>query len=258
MSACIVVPSYNRYVLRLAKTLTVLAKMKPPYPIFLVVRCCQKPQYEYLVAQLGLKLTLVSTKYTGACAARNAGLEAAVKSGFDKMIIMDDDLNFAARSNGHLLTIKDRIVFANMLRMQVGLLNEYAHVAISIRLGNNYVKQDVKTVTRGHTCVGYSLEVLQINNLRFELNGREGMHLTLRLLELGYPNAVIYKYAVNSCGKNVHDKTGSELLWSEQTAKKLAEAHPGIVTLLERDFKMGKRVEVRINWKRALKLPVRS
>jgi len=257
MTNAICIPSYCRSDLKQARTLKFLAKFpQPDYSIYLVVRAEQSKSYQELVNSLNLgdSCQLVVTGDSGIVEARNSGIKAARKNGVANLLFCDDDLSFSARIGESLLTITKQSQSNMMFDSVFGMLTDYAHVAVSTRLANRDPKKLLKTGVRGHTCVGYDLGVLKAEKLLFatEAQGKEGLDMTLRLFERGYTNAVTYAYSINSCGKSVaeSDQYGPSL----QAAEALMKRHPEVVTLEEKDYKMGKRVEVRINWKKALKV----
>lgn len=252
----ICIPSYNRYGVKLARTLKLVARFKPRCRVALVVRHSQRMKYNGTLLKLGLtgKVDVVLTGDKGVVQARNDGIEYLLKRGHRKMMIVDDDVSFATREEGRLLTLRTQAEFFRLCRMFFGMLDKYAHCALSTRVSNRPHKPEVVEVARGHTCVGYRLDVLQETGQRFELEGREGLDFTLRLLSMGYPNAVLYRYSVNSCGASSRRMgDGQRMLeWTMGTAKALSRRFPNVVQAYQNNFKSGPRGEVRVQWKEAL------
>lgn len=262
----ICIPTYNRYNLKDAKTLKVLAKFNPRCFTLIVVRRSQKQLYQSLLKELGIRerVRILTIGERGVVHARNAGVKYLQSLGYAKMIIMDDDLTFAVRTGPSLPLIKDSKTYQQFLSMIFSLLDQYAHVGVSTRIANRGGEPDYRELVRGHTCVGYRLDILKKHAITFDyvLEGREGMDMTLMLLKDGYPNAVLFKYSINSIQHSVvrdvlaakHTK-GNTQEFSTLSAQKLCTKHPGLITLIEKNYKSGKRTEVRVNWKKALKQP---
>lgn len=261
------VPSYNRYRAADMRSLVWLATAVPAKRLFLVVRADQMDQYRHGMREAGLdplhRCTMILVKEPGVCAARNAAVEHATGTGASKLLLVDDDLTFYQREGGQapgmggpgsrLVKCVDPMRVVNRIAQ---LLDRYAHAAVSNRYGNAFVETPLQAGVRGVRCVGYRVQVLRETGYRFEIPGREGMHMTLRLFSRGYPNAVAYDYAQESCARNVFDHPGQTAEeWTRVTAEALARAHPGTVTLVRRAYKSGPRVEVRVAWAKALAEP---
>ena len=241
------IPSYNRYTEKLAKSVKFFSQCK--FPVFIIVRNTQLAEYRKLVK--GTVIKIVVTKMPGVISARNRCLKHAIKHGHDRILMSDDDLRFYNRVNGKLQIIDNPDALVSYVSTK---LDRYAHVALSNRFANNYTEENEIELGRGVRCVAYRVDILEQNGIWFELEGREGMHMTLRLHRLGYPNLVVYNYSQESVNKNVFDKGDNTTLeWTERTAQQLVAEHPDIVKYIEKKYKSGTRGEVRVAWKKSLK-----
>lgn len=182
----------------------------------------------------------------------------------DKYIILiDDDLSFAERRTRSVkLSTEDQpAIFNNIMKQIEEWLKEgYVHCGISAREGNNYVLDDFSAVTRMMRILAYNTHEVKKIGARFDrVEAGSDFDMTLQLLKAGYPNIVSYRYATNQKGSNTSGGCSTyrtkEFLAREM--KKLADLHPGIVHLREKQTKSswggGTRTDVAILWKKAYK-----
>lgn len=182
------------------------------------------------------------------------------KRGFEKFIMLDDDLTFTRRHPGTGVKLHQlaRYDVLHMFKQMVSDLDRYAHVAISAREGNNRVTAPYARITRAMRCVGFRVkEYYELEPLS-RLAAMSDFDATLQLLRKGYPNLVRYDWAQNqSGGSNAPGGCSTyrtmDLLY--RAAKGLAIYHPGFVTVVEKETKGswggGKRHDVQIAWKKA-------
>lgn len=180
------------------------------------------------------------------------------------VVLIDDDLSFAERKTKSvkLSTENQPAIFDNIMEQIREWLEEgYAHCGISAREGNNYVLEDSSTVTRMMRILAYNTEIVKKIGARFDrVEAGSDFDMTLQLLEAGYPNIVSYRYATNQKGSNTSGGCSTyrtkEFLAREM--RKLADLHPGVVHLREKQTKSswggGTRTDVAILWKKAYKL----
>ena len=184
---------------------------------------------------------------------------------YEKFFFCDDDLSFAYREHSclgdsTLTKCNGSPVLDTMYDTLSETLEEYAHVAISSRAGNNHVESDPegtwKYVGRATRFVGYRTEEAQwISHDRVEI--RADFDRTLQLLRMGFPNAIWYDYCHDDPGSNTAGGCSQyrdhEML--DKEAHKLKSFHPGFVNVVERTTKGswggGTRTDVNIQWKKA-------
>lgn len=181
------------------------------------------------------------------------------KRGFEKIIMLDDDLRFATRisdDDWHLKEIKGDELAVEFQRLEDKLGPEYPHVGFGARQGNNQL-EEVGWKSPGKMCyaLGYYLPVVIKECELGRIHLREDMELSLQLLLKGYPNAILTEVTVDQRGYDKPGGTSSErsVELSNSEAKKLAELFPGYVTTIERKYKASlPRVEVIVQWAKAL------
>ena len=143
----------------------------------------------------------------------------------------------------------------------------HAAVAIAHRMHNNRVQDSWLYCARMMYAFGVRTDIYKRLRLRFdEVECREDFNVTLRLLRAGYTNAVFCEFmtdpraAFNSAGGASTTRTVQQ---SDAEAHKLARLHPGLVKVVQKNYKGGggknpdegdeknTRMEVIVQWKRA-------
>lgn len=130
----------------------------------------------------------------------------------------------------------------------------YVHTCLSSRMGNNQVTDSWKIIGRTMHSLGHRRDVLLKNNIRFdEIKLREDFNVTLRLLRLGYENAIYYE---TTCSPSTYGAAGGcseerTIKTSNKQAMVLAEMHPGFVKVVDKEYEGTPRKEVIIAWKKA-------
>lgn len=172
----------------------------------------------------------------------------------DKLMMIDDDCAFYARGEKGLLKeyATDKIL-VKLFKWVEKSLDAYAHVGISSRMGNNHVEEDLVKNTRMMHALAYHVPTL-LENVKFKrVLVREDFDYTLQLLRKGYENVVRYDVCVapGSYGAigGCSDERTVEL--SDEQAEKLASLHPGLVKVVQKDYKGVPRKEVIVYWKKA-------
>ncbi len=186
-------------------------------------------------------------------------LEHAVKNGHKKIVMMDDDLVFAHRTNG---VLKPSIPFmvSYMLEAIEDGLEDYTHIGVSPREGNNREVADYTEIGRMMRILAYRPKRVLDLGCRFDrVKVMEDFDMTLQLLRKGEMNSIIWTYTHDQKKSNAD---GGCSLWrtndlQHTEAKKLASLHPGFVKIVQKTTKgkwgsMGTtRTDVRIAWKKA-------
>ncbi len=178
----------------------------------------------------------------------------------DKYVLLDDDLTFYVRTDRddwHLRTPTEEDM-VEMFQEVEWKLDDYAHVGVSGREGNNREER------YGVECVRY-MRLLAYSPAKFpdwvradRLDGMSDFDLNLQLLRAGLPSYTFYRYAQGQPGTQTAG--GCSLNRTHETHDRevalMCEMHPGLVrpTLKKNrgggDF--GTRSEVEVSWKRAL------
>lgn len=188
----------------------------------------------------------------------------AKRNGFDKFVMLDDDIDFLIRrshDDWRLRACTPTEVELMFLTIEEQL-NNYAQVAISPREGNNrFGLGDPYTLlaecTRAMRITGYrTKDFLSVEHNRLQF--MEDFDVLLQLLEQGKKNAVLAYWANGQ--KMTNAPGGCSLTRTLEThnraAEKLAELHPRYVRLRLKQNKtdaegLGTRKEVTVSWKKA-------
>jgi hypothetical protein len=190
-------------------------------------------------------------------------LENAVAKNYEKIVILDDDLRFSRRTGEgtKLETVVGENV-APMFDALFSMLDDYVHVAVSAREGNNHHTDNVapwRECGRVMRVLGYRPKKVLELGCRFDhIRSKQDFDLTLQLLELGYPNWITYQWAQDQAGSQA--KGGCAVYRTPATmaedAQKLHDLHPQFVKVVTKTTKGawggGDRVDVQIAWKKAL------
>lgn len=181
------------------------------------------------------------------------------RRGYDKIIMLDDDLRFATRisiDDWHLREIRGGELLLEFNRLEEKLGPDYPHVGFGPRQGNNQL-EEVGWKSPGKMCyaLGYYLPVVLKECELGRIHLREDMELSLQLLLKGYPNAILTEVTVDQRGYDKPGGTSDErtVELSNAEAKKLAAMFPGYVSTVERQYKASlPRIEVMVQWMKAL------
>lgn len=190
---------------------------------------------------------------------RHAALE-----GHDRFCMMDDDIGFLVRRSPDTWQLRATTPAESMdmVRWLERALDTCDHAGISAREGNNRAGEGtVETLVDRDTRM---MRVLAYRTDRFldMVHGRvrvmEDFDISLQLLRSGGSNAVSFWWAQ---GQRMTNEDGGCSVWRtrevhEESARRLAELHPGLVRLRQKQNKtdadgLGTRLEVTISWKRA-------
>lgn len=183
--------------------------------------------------------------------------------GFTKFLMLDDDIRFLVRRSEDTWQLRgtEDDELARLLRTIEELLDDYGHVGVSPREGNNRFGEGpaplIAENTRTLRALAYRTEdFLRMQHGRVEV--MEDFDVNLQLLRAGIPNCSIGYWAQGQ--KMTNAPGGCSTYRShevhEASAHRLAELHPGFVSLRQKQNKtdregFGTRTEVTIQWKRA-------
>lgn len=194
--------------------------------------------------------------------------EWAAQLGEETFTFVDDDVCFLVRRDidAWQLVGQTPDIFDNMMMTVERLLsdgeNPYSHVGISAREGNNRagigLPPILKDFTRCYRVVAWRTgDYLQLEHGRIVT--MEDFDASLQSLRLGRKNCCLYFYAQ---GQGETGENGGCADWRtveihNASAARLAELHPGFVSLREHKIKakndMANRTEVTVQWKQAWK-----
>lgn len=181
----------------------------------------------------------------------------------EKIIILDDDVTFYIRksinpNNWHLRYMENE-EYQPMFDMIETCLNDYTHVGISAREGNNRRKFHFENNTRYMRVLAYNLEMFEGVDIERYLNMETfvDFDINLQLLKLGMPSIVSFYYAQGHVSSNARGGCSATRTLEKhgQCAKMLKDYHPDFVKLVEKQTKTAwrghPRTDVVISWKRA-------
>lgn len=219
---------------------------------------------EELSAYAGLGLPVIARppEVVGVAAARHFIGWYCQQYGIEKFIMIDDDLKFFTRiseDDWHLRRSQPEDM-VEMLATVERYLDDYGQIGISARTGANRVgcgaKPLLKEATRTNGCTAYrTADFMSVEHQRLPF--MEDFDVTLQLLLKGVPNACFYHWSYDQSQTNAPG--GCSLYRTheghEESARKLAELHPGFVSLRQKANKtggeFGTRTEVTVQWKKA-------
>jgi len=173
--------------------------------------------------------------------------------------MLDDDLDFAQRTDGKLHKATATEIDAGLERLEAWLEDGWVQVGLGPRAGNHTVPEPWAEVTRQYAALGYDVPAVLASGATFapETDPMEDFDMTLQLLERGYPNRVSYDFVIGSAGANARGgcsayRTAERM---HRAATTLAARHPGVVTLVTKRSttwaKLPERTDVEVAWKRA-------
>ncbi len=190
----------------------------------------------------------------------------AQEHGIEKFIQMDDDIEFYIRRKQETddddwwkLTEPTPIDIAQMLDWVEDALDDYAHVGISGREGQNRVREAEVENTRYLRVLAYrTKEYMECEHERVAV--MEDFDINLQLLRRGMASLTTYRWAQ---GQKKTQADGGCSTWRTHEVhsggvRRLSELHPGFVRLRQKKNKtdaegFGDRLEATIYWKKAYK-----
>lgn len=261
------IPSRSRFERSL--TLDNLTGSCDPDKTFLVVPSDQKADYRFLAKKHGVRL--LPCPENGIAATRHFCGEHAE----DKFVMFDDDLRFSWRPDANKETGLDQRAknvkgmrlyptrpkhIANMLKWIEFYLDDYAHLGISPRAGNQSMPLPVRDCARPLRVLAYRRrEFLSCEHGRVQI--MEDFDVTLQLLTRGYKNTLITRYVNDQGATNMPGGCSdyrSEKLHN-RNVKLMHSMWPDFTKIVEKENKspaaiaagLHKRLELNVQWIKA-------
>ena len=182
-----------------------------------------------------------------------------LRAGYDKIIMLDDDLSFSTRIRADdrgLRAIKGEELIPEFAHIADKLGPDFPHVGFGQRQGAHLLPAGWKSPGKMCYALGYFLPIVT-KECRFDLvEVREDMCVSLQLLRRGYPNAIWTQTVVDQRGYGLAGGASDErtVAISNAEARKLAELFQGYVSVDQRNYSASvPRLEVKVQWAKALK-----
>lgn len=221
---------------------------------------CPKREHFTLTADLyrGEEVVIQPDPTWKIAAKRQWIMEEWARRGYEKIIMLDDDLRFSTRiseTDWHLRESKGKELIPEFERIENRLGEEFPHAGFGPRQGNDRLK-DVGWHSPGKMCytLGYYLPVVLKEVELNRIDTREDMDVTLQLLRKGYPDAIWNTTVVDQRKYDAPGGASSErtVESSDADAERLAQLHPGYVSVTYRKYEASKkRKEVICQWQKA-------
>ena len=187
-------------------------------------------------------------------------LEWAHLKGHEKIIMLDDDLQFYHKrpEDATRMLRSDEDHVDKMLFYVEDLLDRYAHVCVGDTLFANNRLTDYQEVGRAMRALAYRTDVLMREGCRFDrLRTKQDLDMAIQLLGKGYKNAMTNKYMQTQNSSQTDGGCSRyrtpELMTAD--AHRFEELHPGVAKAVRRRTKNswggGERWDVRVNWRKA-------
>jgi len=272
----IIIPTMGRAnIQRTAKNL-LRADVPKLYKCYMIVPINESVQYNSVY---GKDFKIITTNLYGINNIRQYIIESCHTED-NKILMMDDDLHFNYRPsiNNVTLPVATNNQILEMIQWIENQLENFAHVGISARTQNFQLTNGMKKtnsfelqVVRPYRIYGFRKDIILGEKLDFhaglKINTMDDFHMTLNLLELGYPNIISCKWAQEQCSSNAYGGASSyrnlELL--KICALNLKEKHSQVVKITEKITRKSwggtednpvTRIDVIIQWKKALGLRI--
>ena len=180
----------------------------------------------------------------------------------DKVIMMDDDLDFACRGyrkdNPLYLSRATPEDLYKAVYWMYDQLNDFALAGLGAREGNNRKPTSTDKCSRMMRAWGLRKDVFCNHGIRFDrVNGIEDFDVILQFLENGYENIISNVYVTNQAGSNTAGgcSTFRTLEYQKQQAELLQSLHPQFVKTVQKETKTAWggaiRTDVNVQWKKA-------
>jgi len=194
-------------------------------------------------------------------------IQHCLNRGYDKIIMLDDDLTFATRRSAddtRLRKIRGKELIREFDRLEEKLGPQFPHVGFGVRQGNDKL-EEVGWQSPGRMChtLAYYLPIVA-KEASFVFGGleiREDFCFSLQLLLKGYPNAIWTETVVN---QRKYNSAGGCSVYrtpamSDAEAWKFKALFPDYVSVVDHDYKTSvPRKEVKVYWKKALQDGLRN
>ena len=126
-----------------------------------------------------------------------------MRCGYDKIIMLDDDLLFSTRISAdgpRLRAIKGDELIPEFQRVEEKLGPDFPHVGFGQRQGNHVIPPGWKSPARMIYALAYYLPIVTTECHLDLVEVREDMCVSLQLLLKGYPNAIWPETVVDQRG----------------------------------------------------------
>jgi len=197
---------------------------------------------------------------------RQFAMDHSLTTGDPFQIHLDDDMYmFRRKHRAPLLDKADTQDMIDLFHYIKSTLKEgiYKHGGVSAREGNNRIEEDRKENTRAMRFLFYDVRPIFEHGIKFtDVMCRMDFHMTLSLLEKGYPNVVLYEWAQNQLESSIRARAGGAdhyrtmEMMNEQT-EQLRQLHPEFIKVVDKEtlvsFGGKERKDVVIQWKKAYK-----
>lgn len=179
----------------------------------------------------------------------------------EKFLMLDDDLTFFRRISPKSTKLRKPTDLMNCniqsLLEEVSVrLEEYVHVAVSAREGNNRLPHSGVECSRPLRALAYQREeFVQLEHGRVKI--MEDFDVTMQLLKKGHKNFIISSWAQDQVQTQMDGGCSDyrTLKLHNTNVKKFAELHKEFVRVRQKENKtggqFGKRMEATIYWKKA-------
>lgn len=220
--------------------------------------------YNKVAAKYGVGLLIAPKATTQIGPIRTFIGDFAQRNGVEKIVMLDDDIEFYKRRNQHSegddwwkLTGTTTEETDELFHWIYNTLKNYAHCGVSAREGQNRVREAEVLNTRYMRVLAYRTDAYMSVALN-RIDVMEDFDVELQMLRKGWQCLVNYEFAQ---GQKKTQMEGGCSGWRTHEvhnagAEKLAELHPGFVRLREKQNKtdrdgFGTRKEVTVYWKKA-------
>lgn len=183
----------------------------------------------------------------------------------DRFVMCDDDLWFYTRREEDRGRLRELTPYELREGFEVldgllypGMVRHVPHVGFAAREGANRNTDPYIYNTRIMRVLGYRRSTLIDEGIRFDaMEVMEDFHVALSLLEKGYGNIIANDWCHNQAGSGAQ---GGCSTWrtpelQARAAHRLAELHPGLVRVVQKETKTawggGVRTDVVVQWKKA-------
>ncbi len=184
------------------------------------------------------------------------------------IVMMDDDLRFAERQYAgpdgvdgfKLVPATSESISRSLTELDDMLRDDYVHAGFSARQGNNRLESGWLQTRRMMYVLGYQPAIVREYCELGRIETREDFDYTLQLFRAGFNNVVSSEICVD---QSYNARGGCSLQRTMEAsngdAVKLARLHPGLVKVVDKEYKTSiPRKEVIVQWKAALESGLRT
>ena len=188
-------------------------------------------------------------------------MERCLEKGHERILMLDDDMGFMSRppdtprDNPRLKVVKDWRQLRDYIDAMAEILGpEVPHAGFGPRNGNNRQPWGWVGPGRMMLALGYYLPGVVGRVELGRIGTREDMDVCLQLLRQGYTNKIFHELAVSPAAYGAEGGCADERTTesNDRDAERLAELHPGLVRVVQKDYDNCPRKEVVCSWAKAL------